>query len=266
MARFFAPRRRRNRCRPAVDILPADMELDPNSNTRLLVPLIYSLQTRISRLPFLKVTIGENTVTALLDSGVTISYMRMSTLAALGNHIAITTQKLTATTANGTKIQLPGSTRLPIQIGTHTILHQFHIAADHECPAPLLLGSDSIRALSETGFALSTDLHNQTLTIGSDIVDLVQIHHIAFAPTKTYDVRITEDSTLARRTNNIVPARVDGILQPMCKAFLIEDNLRAMDNIFVVGRALVSPARDGNCFINILNPSNRTCTCQEYSR
>ncbi|KAL6723943.1 hypothetical protein Aduo_018887 [Ancylostoma duodenale] len=181
----------------------------------------------------------------------------MSTLAALGNHIPVTTQKLTATTANGTKIQLPGSTRLPIQIGTHTILHQFHIAADHECPAPLLLGSDFIRSLNETGLALSMDLHNQTLTIGSDILDLVQIHHIALVPTKTYDVRIKEDTIIARRTNNIVPAKIDGILQPMCKAFLIEDNLRPMDDIFVVGRSLVSPSRDGSCFINILNPSNK---------
>ncbi|EYC28688.1 hypothetical protein Y032_0007g3358 [Ancylostoma ceylanicum] len=31
------------------------------------------------------------------------------------------------------------------------------------------------------------DLHNQTLTIGSDILDFVQIHHIASVPTKTYD-------------------------------------------------------------------------------
>ncbi|EPB73772.1 integrase core domain protein [Ancylostoma ceylanicum] len=153
-------------------------------------------------------------------------------------------------------LQLQGSTTLPVQIGTHTILHQFHIAADKDCPAPLLLGSDFIRNLNEAGLMIAMDLHNQIISVGSDKLNLVQLNYITLTPTNTYGVRINGDIKLPRRTNNIVPAKIEDLPQPRCSTFLIEDNLRPMDDIYVVGRALVSPQADGTCFINILNPSS----------
>ncbi|KIH55936.1 hypothetical protein ANCDUO_13891, partial [Ancylostoma duodenale] len=86
-------------------------------------------------------------------------------------------------------------------------------------------------------------------------LNLVQVTHITLAPTNTYGVRINGNITLPKRTTNIVPARIDYLPQPRCTTFLIEDNLRPMDDIYIVDRALVTPEEDGTCLINILNPS-----------
>ncbi|KAL6738680.1 hypothetical protein Aduo_012203 [Ancylostoma duodenale] len=183
--------------------------------------------------------------------------MGASTLASLHTYDPTVSRKTTAKTANGTTIQLSGPIKLPIQIGTHTTMHYFHTAADHECPAPLLLGSDFIHALNETGLSLSMDLHNRQLTIGADTLPLVQLNYINLSPITTYDVRITDNFKLPRRTNNVIPTMIEGLVHPTCNAFLIEDNLRPMDDLYVVGRALVSPTAEGKCFVNVLNPSQK---------
>ncbi|KIH66015.1 integrase core domain protein [Ancylostoma duodenale] len=256
IARYFAPKRRNKRKR-AVNVLLTELQLDPDREEQLFVPCIYALHTNNASLPYLNVSIGDNAITALLDSGATISYMRNSTVRSMGNHIPLTMQKTTAITANGSPIRLLASTQLPVRIGTHTIFHQFHIAANDESPAPLLLGSDFIRALNGTGLVLSMDLHQQKLRIGSDTLNLVQLNHIAVIPKTTYDVCIAGNTTLPRRSNNVVPAKIEGLTPPICSAFLIEDNLRPMNDIYVVGRALVSPTKEGSCFINTLNPSQK---------
>ncbi|EPB67564.1 integrase core domain protein [Ancylostoma ceylanicum] len=212
IARYFAPKRRNKRKR-AVNVLLTDLQPDTDKEEQLFVPRIYALRTNNASLPYLNILIGDKAITALLDSGATISYMRNSTLRSMGNHIPLTTKRTTAITANGSSIRLLGFTQLPVRIGTHTIFHQFHIAADEECPAPLLLGSDFIRALNESGLTFSMDLYQQKLKVGSNTLNLVQLNHIA----------------------NVVPAKIDGLTPPICTAFLIEDNLRPMDDIYIVG-------------------------------
>ncbi|KIH62676.1 integrase core domain protein [Ancylostoma duodenale] len=251
---FFTRKRNRNRSHP-VNVLLADLNPTSETNDRLFVPRVYAVHNTTAGLPYLKVILGDNTVTALLDSGASISYMRKSTLTSLVTPVSISPHQLTASTANGSTIQLQGSVALPVRIGTHSILHRFYIAADQDCPAPLLLGSDFIRNLNEAGLIITIDLHNQILSVGSDNLNLVQLNHITLAPTNTYRVRINGDVTLPKRTTNIVPARIDQLSQPRCTTFLIEDNLRPMDDIYIVGRALVTPEEDGTCLINILNPS-----------
>ncbi|EYC08294.1 hypothetical protein Y032_0067g95 [Ancylostoma ceylanicum] len=254
--RTFVSRKNDRRRSRSVNVLLTDLDPQSEREERLFIPRVYAVHHKNSGLPYLKVTLGDHSVTALLDSGASISYMRSSTLASLTTRPTIIPQHLVASTANGSMLQLQGSTTLPVQIGTHTILHQFHIAADKDCPAPLLLGSDFIRNLNEAGLMIAMDLHNQIISVGSDKLNLVQLNHITLTPTNTYGVRINGDIKLPRRTNNIVPAKIEDLPQPRCSTFLIEDNLRPMDDIYVVGRALVSPQADGTCFINILNPSS----------
>ena len=256
--RTILPRRARQPRRRAINLILTD--LDPDQHETPFIPRIYALQTNNTQLPYLKVTIGDDTATALLDSGASISCMRKSTLRSTGKEIQTNSQKFAARTANGTLLQLLGSVPLPVRIGTHTILHRFHIATDGECPAPILLGSDFIRNLNEAGLTLTMDLHNNTLQVGSDTLNLVQLNYISLVPTTTFTVRICGNNHPQSRTNNIIPAIIEGLKSPICSSFLIEDNLRPFDDIFIVGRALVSPQPDGHCFINILNPSCKNVT------
>ncbi|KIH69381.1 hypothetical protein ANCDUO_00276 [Ancylostoma duodenale] len=255
VVRTLVPRKKNRKRSHSVNVLLRDLEPQPDINRRLFVPHIYAIHSKTSGLPYLKVTPGDITVTAFLESAASISYMRASTIASLSAQPSIIHQNLTASTANESRLDLQGFTKLSVQIGTHTILHHFHIAADKECPAPLLLGSDFIRYLNTAGLMISIDLHNQVISIGSDTLNLVQLDYITLTPTNTYGVRISGDVRLPRRTTNIVPAKIEHLPQPRCKTFLIEDNLRPMDDIYTVGRSLVSPQQDGTCSINIISPS-----------
>ena len=77
--------------------------------------------------------------------------MKKSTLLTTVTHLQTNSRKIAARTADSTMLQLLGSVPLLVRIGTHTILHRFHIAADGECSAPILLGSDFIRNSNEAG-------------------------------------------------------------------------------------------------------------------
>ncbi|KIH60390.1 integrase core domain protein [Ancylostoma duodenale] len=256
VARTFTSQKRNRQRSRSINVLLADLPPQLEREERLFIPRIYAIHTTNTGLPYLKVILGDNTTTALLDSGASISYMRNSTFQSLRNRPPITSQPLSASTANGSILQLQGFATLPVQIGTHTILHDFHIAADKDCPAPLLLGSDFIRNLNIAGLTVSIDLHNQMISIGSDTLNLVQLNHITLTPTNIYGVRVSGNVTLPRRTTSIIPVKIDNLIQPRCTTFLIEDNLRPMNHIYVVGRALVTPEPDGTSFINILNPSS----------
>ncbi|KIH64094.1 hypothetical protein ANCDUO_05600 [Ancylostoma duodenale] len=94
-------------------------------------------------------------------------------------------------------------------------------------------------------------MYCRIVSIRLDNLNLVQLNNITLAPTNTYGVGISGKITLTKHYGNIVPARIDQLPQPRCTTFLTGDNLRPMDDIYIVGRALVTPEEDGACLINI---------------
>ncbi|CAJ0596627.1 unnamed protein product [Cylicocyclus nassatus] len=229
----------------------------PNS---LFVPRIYSIFSQVnsikSPLPYVRITLNRFSTPALIDSGATISYMKQSTLYALGPNVNIDNNHVKAQAANGTQIELLASVIVNVQVGTHIIQHRFLVSQDYQCPAPVLLGTDFIKKLNQLGLKVTIDLHNNLLTIGSDAHDMVQINAINFLEVKPNDVRLSQTTILLKRSSSIVPAYIDPYDPSNLFDFIIEDNHRDLDLLYVVGRSLVSPNPNGACLVNILNPSN----------
>ncbi|VDK41969.1 unnamed protein product, partial [Cylicostephanus goldi] len=248
-------KRRRVRTQPAVNSLL--IELPPQEP--LFVPRIYAIPFATNHvqnpLPYVRIALNQFSTPALVDSGATISYMRQSTLYALGPHLKIDEHHVKAQAANGSHIALSASVTVNVNIGTHTIPHRFLVSQDNQCPAPVLLGTDFIKKLNQLGLKVTIDLHNNLLTIGSDAHNMIQINAINFLEVKPYDVRLLHTTILPKRSSSIVPALIDNHSADNPFDFLIEDNQRDIDLLYVVGRSLVHPSNDGICLINILNPS-----------
>ncbi|VDO84831.1 unnamed protein product [Heligmosomoides polygyrus] len=258
VARNFAPRKK-NRGNQANAIRadsPNELEMEPP----LFVPRIYAITDMVndvhSTLPYIEFTINKVKVTAPLDSGASISYMKLSTLHDVAPSTSFLPKHTTATAANGTTIHLMAAVKIPITIGRYTISHQLWIASDSDCPAQVLLGSDFIRQLNKTGLPISLDLHKHVIAIGEDHHNLVQVNHVTIRAESPLHVMTEGTVTLPRRTTSIVRTKILGSLPSETMDVLIEDNQRWSDDLYVVGRALVSLNTDGTSFINIMNPSN----------
>ncbi|VDO96438.1 unnamed protein product [Heligmosomoides polygyrus] len=158
--------------------------------------------------------------------------------------------------ANGSIIHLITAIKLPVTIGKYTIHRQFWVAADTDCPAQLLLASDFIRQLNKTGLPFSLDLHKHIITIGQEHHNLVQVHSVTLREEASRHVTVDGTTTLSLRTTSVIRTRIHGFLPGELNEFLIEDNYRPADDLYIVGRTYVSPNTDGTCFINVINPSN----------
>ncbi|VDP49782.1 unnamed protein product [Heligmosomoides polygyrus] len=131
-----------------------------------------------SALPYIELTLNKVKVAALIDSGASISYMRLSTLHDVAPSTSFLPKNTTATAANGTTIDLMAAIKIPITIGRYTISHQLWIVSDSDCPAQVLLGSDFIRELNKTGLPISLDLHKHVIAIGEEYHNLVNVNHV----------------------------------------------------------------------------------------
>ncbi|VDM84375.1 unnamed protein product, partial [Strongylus vulgaris] len=154
------------------------VEEQNTSEEPLFVPRIYSVtsykDSKHHKLPYIRIHIENQPFTALIDSGASISYMKLSTLQSLGPLPPETFEHdfTVARAANGTEVQLLATVTPLLRIGKYFMKHPFQVSPDEQCPAPVLLGSDFIRRLNEIGFKITIDLHNQSLTIGDENYNL----------------------------------------------------------------------------------------------
>ncbi|CAJ0588804.1 unnamed protein product [Cylicocyclus nassatus] len=232
MASNFS-RRKHVRNRPEVNSLL--VELPPQEP--LFIPRIYAIPFATNHvqnpLPYVRIALNHLSTPALVDSGATISYMRQSTLYALGPHLKVDDNHVKAQAANGSHIELLASVTVDVNIGTHTVPHRFLVSQDHQCPAPVLLGTEFIKKLNQLGLKVTIDLHNNLLTIGSDAHNMIQINAINFLEVKPHDVRLLHTTILPKRSSFIVPALIDNHSPNNSFDFLIEDNQRDIDLLYV---------------------------------
>ncbi|KHJ89073.1 integrase core domain protein, partial [Oesophagostomum dentatum] len=257
VGRVLLGKKKTRRRREQINVLVREMQPTAPEDT-LFIPRVYSVSfaanTTRNSLPYVNIAINEILTPALVDSGATISYMKLSTLQSLGPDIGAKNEITKAQAANGTTISLIATVDLPVRIGNHLVPHHFLVASDDQCPAPVLLGSDFIRKLNEFGLKVTMDLYNHTLTIGDDVHSMIQVNGISLKEPLPYDVRLAETVILPKRSSTIIPAYIDGYFSPQPFDFIIEDNKRDIDLLYVVGRSLIKPDHNGMCMINILNP------------
>ncbi|VDO99012.1 unnamed protein product [Heligmosomoides polygyrus] len=232
----------------------------------LFVPRIYALLSSVvdkaSSLPYIEIVINNTPTIALFDSGASISYMRHSSTKALNCTNSVTTTKTPpARAANGGEVYLTGTINLLVQIASSSLLHRFHVSADDQCPAPVLLGSDFINNLNKHGLIVTLDLYNQKVTIGPKVYKTLQLNTISTAVPNNYKVRLLEEIILPKRSKNFIAAYVDQYKPALdVTPLLIEDNLQPSDSLFIVGRCLVSPESNGQCPLLVVNASWTTIT------
>ncbi|VDP00128.1 unnamed protein product [Heligmosomoides polygyrus] len=202
----------------------------------LFIPKIYALYTFSNplkpSLPYIKIKIGNTFVTALLDSGASISYMKAS-IANQFSHMSqtYTVAESQAQAAKGSAVTLLGTMVLPVQIGQYSLLHLLHISKDNECPVPILLGTDFIRSLNLQGLKVSLDMYHHTLTVGTGTHPTVSINHVTRPTPTVHNVRITKSIRLEKRTKNYDEANIENFSQGSKLTFFIEDNQRPSDSI-----------------------------------
>ncbi|VDO98688.1 unnamed protein product [Heligmosomoides polygyrus] len=199
VARHFAPRNR-NRMNRTVNAIGTPSPNGLEMESPLFVPRIYTI---------------ANAVNAVSPSA---SFIPKNT---------------TAAAANGSIIHLITAIKLPVTIGKYTIHHQFWIAADTDCPAQLLLGSDFIRQLNKIGLPFSLDLHEHIITTGQEHHNLVQVHSVTLREETSRHVTVEGTTTLPPRTISVIRTRIHGFVPGELNEFLIEDNYRLADDLYI---------------------------------
>ncbi|VDO82411.1 unnamed protein product [Heligmosomoides polygyrus] len=131
-ARSFIPRPRDSRGNRAANAARVPSLNGIEMEEPLFVPRIYTIVDSInsirSPLPYIKLTIRKTEVTALIDSGASISYMKLSTLHEISPSTSFAPRNTTTTAANGTAIHLVAVIKLPVTTGRYPITHQSWVA------------------------------------------------------------------------------------------------------------------------------------------
>lgn len=250
------PAERVNNVEMHYDYSPQDYMRDLEETYRLHD--VYSVVCSVSttKLPFIAVKLNGKPFRALVDSGSTVTYIRKSTMTAIGCAQEMTKSlgKVSARTANGSIFGFLGSVELAIRVGTARLLHSVQVSEDDSCPADILLGSDFIGQLNRKGYAVSLDYSLNSIFINDEKIELVN-HIVAKEREPTY-VRLLNHEVIPKRSELTVPARIDVGELEKHSDYLVEDSFRQDDQIYVIGRALVTPDSQGNCYVPILNHSN----------
>ncbi|VDO63499.1 unnamed protein product [Heligmosomoides polygyrus] len=220
----------------------------------LFVPRIYAIRNSTnSSLPYIELTIGKTSVTALIDSGASISYIKLSTVHGSACHI-IPSKKYHGNYSQWNDHPTAGMCKITYQNRKVHNQPQTLDLSGQGLPCTVIA---RIRLHPPTQQKWSTSFarppqprhrhQRRTLQPSSGTNITVQ--------TET-PLHVLIDGTPSYRDERPLCSKIRGLPPHAAMDVLIEDNRRLTDDLFVVGRALVSPSTDGTCYINIINPSN----------
>ncbi|EGT34582.1 hypothetical protein CAEBREN_30225, partial [Caenorhabditis brenneri] len=204
-----------------------------------------------AKLPHITVEMEGSKLEALLDTGAAVSYMPLSSVRSKID----SENRSKARTANGSPIEFLGTCSSTVKIGNYQVPHTWLVSTDSDCPAPLLIGSDIVKKINKLGHELQLNLVTKELKIGNSLININAVSE-EIGQLKPITVQVTNDTSINPRTQTIVPASLQNYDPCMGKEFLIEDNQKDHDEIFMLARCLVKPDSEGKTQVQILNPSN----------
>ena len=141
----------------------------------IILPLICNVASaQRHHLPLIQVSIQDRGLTALWDTGASISYVRESTYRLLSQRALARTNTPCAQVANGSTMNFLGEFVAVVRIGKHRLNHRFLVTLDKDCPAQALLGYDFITALDKIGIATIIRPNEGIIQIGQEEIKLLK--------------------------------------------------------------------------------------------
>uniref|UniRef100_A0A8R1I8D4 Retrotrans_gag domain-containing protein n=1 Tax=Caenorhabditis japonica TaxID=281687 RepID=A0A8R1I8D4_CAEJA len=111
------------------------------------VNAVHIKHEKTSQTPHIDVFLQEGVLEALFDTGANVTYMRMGCVKGKID----TTKQSIARAANGGYIQFLGTITEEISIGDIHIPHEIRVSLDNDCPADMLIGTDVMKKINQTG-------------------------------------------------------------------------------------------------------------------
>lgn len=206
-----------------------------------------------SPLPYVPVHINGSPVVCLLDTGSSISFMKIATLQQLkGQNLKPTKSPRTARTANGSQFSFIGRTQTVISFGSLHIKHEMLVTNNNNCPAPALLGSDLIKRASTLGHSITLELKENKAFLGKEEIPLLAPGDKGHQNGATYSVKATEECILKPQSDTMI----EGTLEIQCPT-----NIEVFVEPFkefpaiLIGKTLCKPRKETQVILRVLNPT-----------
>jgi len=227
------------------------------------VPHVNAVNDSRGELPVIKINLNGQEITALLDSGASISYVRLSTLQQLGVTEVGGPPPTSARVANGGTLDFLATVRLTVGIEKVEATHLFLVSNDECCPEKALLGIDFIRKLNALG--VGVEFTNEEILIGGRRVASVD----ALAILQGVDVVAAETIKLPARSDNVIMGMFKAKL-PQGEEWIVEEHpclTRSLEIKVKVGKSLaISHGTSKAVLVRIMNPTNEEITIWKGKR
>ncbi|EFP06104.1 hypothetical protein CRE_05815 [Caenorhabditis remanei] len=226
----------------------------------IIIPLICSATASqvSSAIPYVHISIGDKGISALWDSGASISYVNRST----ANHLAYSLKRTrirNAKTANGSSFKFLGCFEAPVRIADVIIEHEFLVAEDDCCPGNALIGIDFMKSLDRRGIRTWLRPAMQKLQIGTVMIDLVGPQRKPFELTNVVMEMINADDIMLKPGQEQLLKIANGADIEADQAVLLKSK---PEGNLLFEKTVFHPLDSRETTIRVKNNSNRTIQLQ----
>ena len=180
-------------------------------------------------------TLDNIPVDMTVDTGSNISIVRPDVLSRSSSRCVQSIPGSSIRTVTGEQAPIVGKVLLQIRIGSCSLAHEFWVA---DIQDRCILGLDYLRTND-----CQVNLREQVLIIGEEEVPLVKHHSKIQGSLKTYRAVLEGGVTLPPHSENVVPAKVEGLEQGEVKWAVVgpsTSNVASAIQDLLVGRTLVT--------------------------
>ncbi|CAK5046064.1 unnamed protein product [Meloidogyne enterolobii] len=211
--------------------------------------------------PFIQIIVNNFKSKALIDSGASISYCKLSVAEKIGKINFDLMPNTKAKVANGGEFFMIGKINVNIEIDHIKISTQIYVAKDEFCPFEILLGSDFMKQLQiNTGYQLNFDWMNKKVKFlnfeENELRTLPMVAVLEIMPTKN-TVKNKEKIILEPHTDNLVPCFIDELIE---EDILVGKGNYMDEDTILIGKTLCKP---DNVYARIFNGGNSLITVHQ---
>uniref|UniRef100_A0A8R1I7V0 Peptidase A2 domain-containing protein n=1 Tax=Caenorhabditis japonica TaxID=281687 RepID=A0A8R1I7V0_CAEJA len=215
------------------------------------VNAVHIKHEKTSQTPHIDVFLQEGVLETLFDTGANVSYMRMGCVKGKID----TTKQSIARAANGGYIQFLGTITEEISIGDIHIPHEIRVSLDNDCPADMLIGTDVMKKINQTGLCIAINMHKKEITIGSSVISINAIT----GQEEKLEVYPTMDVDINPQSEAVIPATINNLDTKTGSEFLLEDTRQdSGSDIYSVARSMVTAEKDWKTMVQVFNPTAST--------
>ena len=172
-------------------------------------------------LPKIPIFVNGTKITALVDSGCSITYCKKSIAKMIQNAwLPINTK---GKAANGSCIHLYGQFWAPFDIANVKLTSRVLVSDDKDCPFDMILGTDLLENINKMGIEIKINLAEGIISFDDSAIQLINAISITDdiwenneqSLPEYFTVRISENYILEPHTDNLIKAIVDALLKQL---------------------------------------------------